>query len=56
MSILDKALPKSKQKLVELETSWFEKYHFYLQFAFNVVALFVANQIAIHIWRSMTGH
>jgi hypothetical protein len=44
------------EKPVKISDSWLDRYHPYLQLAFNVIALFVANDIAVQIWRSMTGH
>jgi hypothetical protein len=28
----------------------------FLQMAFNLIGLFAANELALHVWRAMTGH
>jgi hypothetical protein len=56
MMLLEKSVNKVAEKPVDLNGDWLERYHPYLQLAFNVVALFIANDIAVEIWRSMTGH
>lgn len=36
--------------------SWIELITPYLQATFSLIALFVANDLLVTIWRSMTGH
>ena len=38
------------------KTTWLDRNHGYIQVAFNIAALFAANDLMITIWRSMTGH
>ncbi len=54
--LLEKPVDRYTEKPIDLSGGWLERCHPYLQLAFNVVALFIANDIAVEIWRSMTGH
>jgi hypothetical protein len=56
LRLLEKPVDRFIEKPVKLKDNWLELYYPQLQLAFNVVALFLANEIIIYIWRSMTGH